>query len=49
MSKLKKYCITYSQTISHDTVVKAKNEQEAMEKFLEVLPDDAVDDIWEVK
>lgn len=45
---MKKYCVTYSQTILHDTVVIAESKKEAKKKFKEVLPFDKIDAVWEV-
>jgi len=46
---MKKYCVVYSITISTDTVIEATTRIEAGNKLKEVIPDAAIEDMWEIK
>lgn len=45
---MKRFCITYTQTVIYDTEVWAENEREAKKKFKEVLPYEKIDKVWEI-
>lgn len=46
---MKKYSISYIETIIKEAIVKAKNREEALRKVREILPDIDFENIWEIR
>lgn len=46
---MKTYCVTYETTTGYDVPVKAKSKEEAMKKVLEIIPDAANMEAWELR